>query len=123
MESNQNSTTIVCLCGSVQSKKDYLAIADREKASGKIVLMAEKIDFEDKVLTENQSRNLDLLQINKVRASDEVIIVNPEGEINHSTRNVIAMAAFLKKTIKFEHEPSQEILDFINNSEVIKDIF
>lgn len=81
---------IVCLCGSTKQHENYVEANRQETMKGNIVLsvgvfghLAKEVHGRDIKLTEAEKDALDALHLDKVRMSDEVLIV---GNVGDSTK-------------------------------------
>jgi hypothetical protein len=92
----------VTLCGSTRFK-NYFELANREETmKGNIVLSVGC--FGHKELSspaESQKRDLDLLHLDKIRLSDEILVLDINGYIGESTRKEIQFAIDNSKTIRY----------------------
>lgn len=95
---------IVCLCGSTRFFKAFQEANLRETLAGKIVLSIgcdTKSDKDFFGLTLEDKKRLDELHLRKIDLADEVLILNVNGYIGHSTRNELNYARKQGKEIKF----------------------
>lgn len=99
--------TVVCLCGSTRFWDELAETNLRETAAGHIVL-APGCDMKkphplwsDPQRAEELKQQLDDLHRWKIRAADEVLVVNPGGYVGDSTRAEIAFARELGRPIRY----------------------
>lgn len=94
---------IVCLCGSTRFRDAFQAANREETLQGKIVLSVGLFGHgEDKnVVTEEIKARLDRLHLEKIRLSDEILVLNVEGHIGESTAREIACALYLGRSVRF----------------------
>lgn len=99
--------TIVCLCGSTRFWDDLTEANLRETAAGRIVL-APGCDMKkphplwsDPQRAEELKQQLDDLHRWKIRAADEVLVVNSGGYIGDSTRAEIRFARELGRPVRY----------------------
>ncbi|MDQ0847739.1 hypothetical protein QFZ68_007502 [Streptomyces sp. V1I6] len=99
--------TVVCLCGSTRFWDELAETNLRETAAGRIVL-APGCDMKkphplwsDPQRAEELKQQLDDLHRWKIRAADEVLVVNPGGYIGDSTRAEIRFARELGRPIRY----------------------
>jgi len=108
---NHDRPKIVCLCGSTKFMKQFIEANREETLNGNIVLSvgcdlkgddwfsqfsAEKMEQIKKVL--------DPLHLEKIKLSDEVLVINIGGYIGQSTRNEIKFAESLGKRVRYLEE-------------------
>ena len=96
---------IVCLCGSTRFAQAFEKANLDESLNGKIVLsvccMTQSNEELQKVITPERKRRLDYLHLEKIRLSDEVLILNIDGYVGESTFGEFLFAYGLGKTIAF----------------------
>ena len=104
--------TIVTLCGSTRFKDVFLKAQCDETVAGKIVLTVGFFLHSDPDavgrLSEEESEalkpKLDALHFQKIRMSDEILVLNVNQYIGESTGREIAYAYWLGKDIRwYEH--------------------
>lgn len=103
---------IICLCGEA-GQMNYFSVVTRERSKGNIVLFPEHLETNLLTLSAEQMQSLNFLHINKVRAADEIIVVNPNNIFSDATKKELVIAHLLKTPINFEYPPSQEIINFL----------
>lgn len=98
---------VVCLCGSTRFWAELAEANLRETAAGRIVL-APGCDMKnphplwaDPRRAEELKQQLDALHRWKIRASDEVLVVNTGGYVGDSTRAEIAYAHNLGRPVRY----------------------
>lgn len=103
--------TIVCLCGSTRFYKDFMEHNYLETMKGNIVLSVgfyphavNEMHGEGVGITPEQKEALDLLHLEKVAMSDEVLVLNRDGYIGSSTARELAHARALGKKVRFLEE-------------------
>lgn len=108
-----NFRRIVCLCGSTKFGTVFAKMNLEETLKGHIVLtigcnMRDDIVFSylDKETYNQTKKELDALHLDKIKISDEVIILNVGGYIGESTRNELNFALSLGKTVRYLEEPN-----------------
>lgn len=101
------SALIVCLCGSVRFKKEFLEAAQKLEFEGRIVVMPNVFSKADGIQLTDEQRDL-LVDIHnqKLRMCDEVYVVDAPGDdgkpyIGDSTKAEIAYAEILDKPIRY----------------------
>jgi hypothetical protein len=98
---------IVCLCGSVRFKKEFLKAAQDLEFEGKIVVMPNVFSKVDGITLTNKQLDL-LVNIHneKIRISDEVYIIDAPGNdgtpyIGVSTKDEIKFSKKLNKPVRY----------------------
>lgn len=96
---------VVCLCGSGRFWSEILAAAAELTLKGYIVLQP---NFNTKQTppnhtTREEKERLDLLHLDKITMSDEVVIVCPGGYVGESTARELFFAKRTGKLITFTH--------------------
>jgi len=108
--------TIVTLCGSTKFKDVFLRAQCDETIAGKIVLTVGFFLHSDPdalgPLSEEELNSLksklDALHFQKIRMSDEILVLNVNGYVGESTGREIAYAYWLGKDIRwYEHSLSE----------------
>lgn len=100
-----NDRKVITLCGSTKFKDEYMTINARETLLGHIVLSVGFFHHLDKVpITAEQKKAVDELHFDKIRMSDEILVINPNGYIGESTTNEIACAMSGGKQVRFLDE-------------------
>jgi hypothetical protein len=105
--------TIVTLCGSTKFKTAYITANFRETLRGSMVFSVWLYSHADAVSytpTEEEKRNLDLLHLDKIRQSDEILVLNVDDYIGESTRNEVTFARGLGKRVRWWKLPSAHAL-------------
>lgn len=94
------------MCGSTRFKDAFIEATKRETLEGKIVISvglfghSEAIDMNGPV-----KAMLDQLHFRKIDISDEILVLNVDGYIGHSTRNEIEYATKAGKKVRYLVEP------------------
>jgi len=103
---------IVCLCGSTKFKDAYEEAMKQETLAGRIVLAPGIYFHADEVEVSLRVKDfLDHLHLRKIDLADEVLVVDCEGYIGHSTRKGIAYAIVKEKPVRYwsiEHKGTLE---------------
>jgi hypothetical protein len=103
---------VITLCGSTKFKELFIAEAKRLTLEGNIVISVglfghsgdkEAFDF-------NTKEMLDDIHKEKIRMSDTIYVINPNGYIGESTMNEIKYAILLNKEIIYLEQPTEQIL-------------
>lgn len=94
---------IVTLCGSTKFKSAFELANREETLKGNIVLSVGFFLHSDDTLTitDEQKVKLDLLHMDKICMSDEVLILNVDGYVGDSTFNELRCAYGMGKLIRF----------------------
>jgi hypothetical protein len=93
---------IVCLCGSVRHRDEFLAAQAAETLAGRIVLGPGVFSGPDGVtLSTQQVEELHTLHRRKIDLADELLIVTPDGRIGESTAAELAYGSSLGKPIRY----------------------
>jgi hypothetical protein len=96
---------IVCLCGSTKFAQAFEKANLDETIAGNIVLtvgsMTQSNDSLKELITPEIKTRLDLLHLEKIKLSDQVLILNVGGYVGESTFNEFLFAYGLGKTIAF----------------------
>ena len=92
------ATKIVCLCGSTRFPAEFVEANLQETLAGNIVLSvgafvnsAQQVHGRD-VDVETYKKALDGLHIDKIKMSDEILVINVGGYVGESTMNEIEFA-------------------------------
>lgn len=110
-----NKPKIVCLCGSTKFKDAFIEAQLKETLKGKIVLtigctthsdpeIFSRLEFEE---FQEIKRDLDWLHFEKIKMSDEILVLDVGGYIGASTCDEIGCAMAWEKEIRYlskEHE-------------------
>lgn len=106
--SDQERPVIVTLCGSTRFYDTWQRAIFDETMAGKMVFSvgfyphsAEQAHGEAIGITPDEKEKLDLLHLEKVKAADEVLILNVGGYIGESTARELAYAQSLGKRVRF----------------------
>jgi hypothetical protein len=98
----------VAIIGSTRFKEYHLGMMQRETLLGKIVLSAGFFHHRDMVpISDSDKRRLDDLAAEKVRLSDEVLVVNVHGYVGETTKRLIGLAKELKLPVRWM-EPNSD---------------
>ncbi len=92
---------IVTLCGSTRFKEQFIKEQMRLTLAGVIVLTVGFFHVDTIPITADQKQALDQLHFQKIRISDGIFVINPEGYIGESTKNEIGCAIGLSKNVNF----------------------
>lgn len=96
---------IITLCGSTKFKEAYEKANMLETLKGNIVLSVGAFFHSNveaqKLFTDEAKMKVDLLHLEKIRLSDEVIVLNVGGYVGRSTLNEIQFAHGLGKKITY----------------------
>ncbi len=103
--------TIVCLCGSTRFYRAFQQANFRETMAGRIVLSVGfyahadvEAHGETVGITPEQKTALDELHKRKIDLADEILVLDVDGYIGHSTRAEVIYAAGLDKRIRWLSE-------------------
>lgn len=100
--SDQARPTVVCLCGKTRYKKEFEQVARQQTLKGRIVLTLAVFSQEDGIpLTDDQVTMLRHLHRHKIKMSDEIFVVNVDGDIGRSTQKEIEFARKNDKHIEY----------------------
>lgn len=91
---------VVCLVGSVRFKETFEKVAKEESLKGNIVLTPVFFDEHEKEKIPNREF-LDELHYEKIRMSDEVVVINCNDYIGESTAKEIEFAEQIMKSVRF----------------------
>ncbi len=93
---------LVTLCGSTKFKNEFERMNMKLTLEGKIVLTVGFYEHHEGVeLTDEQLELLKNLHFEKIKMSDEIFVINPNGYIGESTKLEIEYAKELGKQISF----------------------
>ncbi len=107
MNKTPPTALVVCLCGSVRFKKEFLEAAQKLEFEGRIVVMPNVLSKAYGIqLTAEQRELLVDIHNQKLKMCDEVYVVDAPGDngepyIGDSTKTEIAYAQQLKKPIRY----------------------
>lgn len=96
--------TIVCLCGSIRFKQEFVEANFRETMAGKIVLsvgLYSHADGETYTPTAEEKTALDELHFRKIELADEVLVLDVGDYIGYSTGREIVHAKALGKKVRY----------------------
>ena len=100
-----NKPTVVCLCGSIRFKDQFLKAQVEETLNGKIVLTPGVFDCFDGVqVNQMMAEMLKELHLRKIDLADEVLIINVGKYIGQTTSEELEYAKKNGKTIRFLEE-------------------
>ncbi len=110
---------IVCLCGSTRFFKTFVEASLRETLAGSIVLSIGAATGSDddhfgqmpREEYERVKEGLDALHFRKIELADEVLILNVENYIGHSTTRELAHAIACGKHVRFWTQEQGEVAD------------
>jgi hypothetical protein len=114
---DEEKTKIVCLCGSTKFMSAF-EIANRDETlAGRIVLsVGVDMKFRDRDFLEATNTKeelesikdrLDCLHRRKIDMSDEILVLNVDGKIGHSTQREIEYATKTGKPIRYLEPANQ----------------
>ena len=92
---------IICLCGSTKFKDTFHQVAKRKTLEGHIVVMPHVFGHSGDHVTPEQKAELDELHIEKIRISDQVLVINVDGYIGEGTLNEIRWAKVYNKPVSY----------------------
>lgn len=93
---------IVCLCGSVRYKQEFLAAQEAESLRGRVVLAPGVFSKADgRALTDDQIQGLHALHRRKIELADELVVIAPDERIGESTAEEIAYGRSLGKPVRY----------------------
>lgn len=102
---------IVCLCGSTHFKSHFEHWNRKLTHEGVIVLTVGSFPHVDGMMEVLEvagiKKRLDELHLRKIDLADEVLILNVNGYIGHSTQNELNYARKKKKKIRFLEQGDQ----------------
>lgn len=91
---------IITICGSTRFKDEHLRMSGlltlKESA---VVFLCSMIRVDEP--TDEQIKLFDIVHKRKIELSDEIFILDVDGYIGESTRNEIAYASELGKTVRY----------------------
>jgi len=99
--------SVICMCGSVRFKKEFLEWACKLSEDGYIVLMPNCLDNHAKYndnkdeISRRTNIGIDLMHFRKIELSNSIFVVDVNGYIGESTAREIAVAKKLKKRIRY----------------------
>jgi len=101
---------IITVCGSLRFYKEMMEIAEKMELKGNCMLVPiynpnkpSKDDF-----TEEEALMLDKMHKEKIKLSDQILVVNVNNYIGDSTKKEIEYARSLKKEIMYYTDISQD---------------
>lgn len=93
---------IVCLCGSIRYKHEFLAAQEAEALEGRVVMSPVVFSNADrKALSSEEIERLHALHRRKIELSDELLVIAPDGRIGESTEQEIAYGESLGKPVRY----------------------
>lgn len=107
---------IVTLCGSTKFINEFKAVERALTLEGKIPLppaiygKAENIEY-----TEELSKKLFELHLDKITISDSIFVIDPQGQMGESTKKEIDFAKKEGKTIRYYSKEAKEINKLLNS--------
>lgn len=116
---------VITLCGSTKFKELFIAEAKRLTLEGNIVISVGLFGHSgDKEVWENNIKEmLDDIHKAKIRMSDAIYVINPNGYIGESTMNEIKYAYLLNKEITYLETNWVPIYVELPESFIIYDLF
>lgn len=116
---------VITLCGSTKFKELFIAEAKRLTLEENIVISVglfghsgDKEAFDLKI-----KQMLDDIHKEKIRMSDAIYVINPNGYIGESTMNEIKYATLLNKEITYLEQPTEQITVELPKSFIVRDLF
>lgn len=98
---------VITLCGSSRFKKDFIESAEKLSLEGNIVislgLFGNANHKYDTVITDKIKKMLDEVHKEKIKMSDAIYVINPNGYIGESTKNEIKFAREHNKEIIYKY--------------------
>jgi NTP pyrophosphatase (non-canonical NTP hydrolase) len=93
---------VVCLCGSVRFKQEFLAAHEEEALQGRIVVAPGVFSKADRrQLTDDDVERLHELHRRKIELADEVLVIAPDGRLGESTAGEVEYARSLGKPVRY----------------------
>jgi hypothetical protein len=92
-------THVVCICGSMRFAEQMQQAAVAETLNGNIVVMP--FVFKTAELDSSAHEALDVLHLDKIQMSYEILVVAVNGYVGASTRGEISYAAGIGKKIRW----------------------
>lgn len=115
------SRSVVALCGSARFRDEFLSESVRLSLDGFVTLLPVLLPADHPPVDEATKRKLVNLHLQKIRMSDGIHVVNPNGYIGADTRREIDYALSLRKTVTYlvepviaEHLPKVVFIDWHN---------
>jgi hypothetical protein len=94
--------TIVCLCGSTRFSSAYEKAMRDETLAGKIVLTVGFLGHKEGIDMDGPLKvMLDQLHLEKIKLSDEILVLNVDGYVGPSTAREIEFARSIGKLVRF----------------------
>jgi len=98
----RTNVVVVTLCGSTKFKEQFREAEEQEGFRGNVVLTCAFFAHSDqRSLTVEDKRRLDILHLRKIDLSDEILVLNIGGYIGDSTAMEIAYAESTGKRIRY----------------------
>ena len=93
---------VVCLCGSTRFEQAFKDAMRDETLKGHIVLSVGLLGHKEGIdMNGPVKKMLDELHFRKIDLADEVLVLNVDGYIGHSTSNEVAYTKSLGKPIRY----------------------
>ncbi|MGG7653538.1 hypothetical protein [Kocuria rosea] len=96
-----SSPRVVCICGSTRFRAEITEANRVETMAGRIVVAPGVYGHDGDPMTDEDKTRLDELHRRKIDLADEVLVVNPDGYIGHSTRLEIGYAVLSGKPVRY----------------------
>ena len=91
---------VITICGSYKFKKEMIDIAEKLTLEGNCVLMPNELSRNSKDdYTLEEALMIDKMHKEKIKLSDDILVVNVDGYIGNSTKSEIEYAKNLNKEI------------------------
>lgn len=115
---------VITLCGSTKFKELFIAEAKRLTLEGNIVISVGLFGHsgDNEVWENNTKQMLDDIHKEKIRMSDAIYVINPNGYIGESTMSEIKYATLLNKEIMYLEQPIEQITVELPKSFIVRDL-
>jgi hypothetical protein len=108
MNDVESRPIIVCLCGSTRFKDAFVDASRSETLAGRIVLSVGLFGHRGSLdMGGPVKAMLDALHLEKCRLADEILVINEDDYVGHSTANEIAFSRSIGKRIRWLVWPSR----------------
>ena len=79
---------VITICGSYRFKKEMIDIAEKLTLEGNCVLMPNELSRSNKDdYSQEEALMIDKMHKEKIKLSDDILVVNVDGYIGNSTKN------------------------------------
>jgi hypothetical protein len=113
----KSKRSVVCLIGSGRHAEGYRRAYLQESVAGKIVLsIGFDVDGKCYPWEGEQKVRIEALQLDKIRMSDEVLVINTGGYVGKTTSEEILYAIALGKRLRWTESPP---LDFFVEQDLV----